>query len=140
MDAMTNHRVANAGSFFVSSWLIGLFVAPSAPDADAPAATVAAHFAQHQTATTVQSLLIHGVAGAALIVLALSLAVSRRARLAGVAAGVVSLFQAAVGVVLAQHVAVAGSASSAATAFHLVNTADTVKLVFARAFILRATR
>src|SRR3954465_6886911 len=93
--AMTNHRVANAGTFFVSSWVLGLFVAPSAPDPDAPAATVAAHFAAHQTATTVQSLLIHGVAGAALIVLALSLAVPRGARAAGLAAGVVSLVQAA---------------------------------------------
>src|SRR4051794_3969069 len=139
MDAMTNHRVANAGSFFVSSWLIGLFVAPSAPDAAAPAATVAAHSAQHQTATTVQSLLIHGVAGVALIVLALSLTVSRRARLAGAAAGVVSLVQATVGVVLSQHIAVAEPATAAA-AFDVVNVADTVKLLFAGAFIWLATR
>src|SRR4051812_16307163 len=102
---MANHRVANAGSFFVSAWLVGLFVAPSAPDPDAPAATVAVHFAGHQTATTVQSLLIHGVAGVALIVLALSLAVPRMARIAGAAAGLVSLVQAATGVWLAQHVA-----------------------------------
>src|SRR3954471_5775650 len=123
---MSNHRVANAGSFFVSAWLAGLFVAPSAPDPDAPPAAVAAHFAAHQTATTVQSLLIHGVAGVALIVLALSLTVSRRARLAGAAAGVVSLVQATVGVVLSQHIAVAEPVTAAA-AFDVANVADTVK-------------
>src|SRR5690349_13375819 len=95
---MSNYRVATAGSWFVCAWLVGLVVAPAAPPADAPAADVAAYFAAHAWSTTLQSVLVHGIAGVALLVIARSLATGRAARLAGTAAAVTSLVQAAVGV------------------------------------------
>jgi len=132
MPALRNHRVAVAGFVYVGAWIAGLSVAPAGPDIDAPAAEVAAHYAEHGVGTALQSLLIHGIAGAALIVLALSLGSRRSVRAAGVAAGVVSLFQAVVGL---------GLANGADPAwFDVLNIADTVKLVFAGAFTWLAAR
>jgi hypothetical protein len=137
---MTNYRVATAGSWFVCAWLVGLLVAPAAPPADAPAAVVAAHFAAHAWSTTFQSVLVHGIAGVALLVIARSLAAGRAARLAGTAAAVTSLVQAAVGVALSQVVAERSSAQSASALFDVINTADTVKLLFLAAFVALASR
>lgn len=124
---MRHHPLFAAGSAFVVAWLTGLFVAPAAPEMDAPAADVTAHYAAHGGATAAQSVLIHGIAGVALIAFALALTDRRPPRLAGVAAGAVSLFQAAVGIDLA--------AGGPAVLFDVLNVADTVKLAFAGAFI-----
>jgi hypothetical protein len=112
----TDRRIANAGRWFVSAWLLGLFVAPSAPAPDAADATIAAHFADHPFATGLQSVLIHGIAGVALIVLALTLRAGRGATLAGVAAGLTSLVQAAVGIATSAFLATHAAAATTATA------------------------
>lgn len=132
MPTLRNHRVAVAGFVYVGAWIAGLSVAPAGPDMDAPAAEIAAHYAEHGAGTALQSLLIHGLAGAALIVLALSLGSRRSMRVAGVAAGVVSLFQAVVGLAL--------SNGADPAWFDVLNIADTVKLVFAGGFIWLAAR
>jgi hypothetical protein len=132
MLVLPNRRVAAAGFTYVGAWLAGLFVAPPAPDMDAPPAQIAAHYAEHGAATALQSLLIHGVAGVALIVLALSLSTRRPVRAAGIAAGAVSLFQAVVGLAL--------SIGADPAWFDFLNLADTVKLAFVGAFIWLAAR
>src|SRR3954447_23872157 len=70
--------LVTAGTVYVLAWVIGLLVAPAAPDAFAPDAVIHAHFAQHGGAALGQALLVHGVAGVALA--GFVLAVARRLR------------------------------------------------------------
>jgi len=94
-----------AGIVYVLAWLIGLFLAPSAPDAFGPAGTINAYFSAHRSAALVQAVFIHGLAGVALLGLTAALwtflaagetAVPRRVMLAaGVVAAAVSFLQVA---------------------------------------------
>ena len=49
------------------AWLIGLFLAPSAPDPFGSAVTINAYFSAHRPAAMIQSVFIHGLAGVALL-------------------------------------------------------------------------
>jgi hypothetical protein len=133
-------RTTVAGFTYVAAWLAGLAVAPAAPAPDAAADTVAAFYAAHRGATTVQSLLVHALAGVALLVFARSLRAGPRATAAGVAAAVVSLAQAAMGVALAQVIAVHGSAGAARAGFVAINLADALKLALVAAFVVLVAR
>lgn len=62
-----------AGIAYVLAWLIGLFLAPSAPDPFGSAGTIDAYFSAHRPAAMIQSVLIHGLAGVALLGLAAAL-------------------------------------------------------------------
>jgi hypothetical protein len=137
---------AIAGAAYVTGWLLGLFTAPSAPSATAPAGAVHAYYLEHGPAILAQSLLVHGIPGIALAVLALSLALATKVPTAlrrvvtgsGAAAGAVSLIQVGLAAI-----AVTGAASNAAATtqglFHALNIADTVKLVVLAAFAAAAT-
>jgi hypothetical protein len=137
---MRPRPITAAGLCFVAAWLAGLAIAPAAPDPDTSAHAIAAFYVEHRGATTAQSLLVHGLAGVALLVFACALGAGRRATAAGAAAAITSLVQAATGVALSQVVAVHGSAQAAKTAFDVVNTADTAKLLCLGAFIALASR
>ena len=52
-----------AGIVYVLAWLIGLFLAPSAPDPFGSAGTINAYFSAHRSAAMIQSVFIHGVLG-----------------------------------------------------------------------------
>ena len=130
--------------------LVGLLVAPSAPSQTDPDITVQAFFEHHHTATLIQALLVHGVAGVAFAGFVVTLAGSRleprfgsaRALLlvAGLAAAAISLIQVVLEVAINRHVAGAGNASTTASLFHAVNIADTVKLTLLGVAIAAATR
>jgi hypothetical protein len=89
----------------VLAWLIGLFLAPSAPDPFGSAVTINAYFSAHRPAAMIQSVFIHGLAGVALLRLTAALwsylaardtAGPRRVMLAaGVLAAAVSFLQVA---------------------------------------------
>ena len=142
--------LAGAGFAYVAAWVVGLLVAPSAPDPDASDATINAFYADHQSATLLQAALVHCVAGLALAALVVALA--RRVApgrrdstrtvflAAGLAAAVVSLVQFGMEVALNRHVAGDGTASMTASLFHAVNIADTVKLVLLGVTVFAATR
>jgi hypothetical protein len=142
--------LAVAGFAYVAAWVVGLLVAPSAPDPDAADATINAFYADHQSATLLQAALVHCFAGLALAALVVALA--RRVApgrrdstrtvflAAGLAAAVVSLVQFGMEVALNRHVAGDGSASTTASLFHAVNIADTVKLVLLGVTVFAATR
>jgi hypothetical protein len=142
--------LAIAGFAYVAAWVVGLFVAPSAPDPDAADATINAFYADHQSATLFQAGLVHCVAGLALASFVVALA--RRVATgrgdgnrtvflaAGLAAAAVSLIQFGMEVALNRHVAGDGSASTTASLSHAVNIADTVKLVLLGVTIFAATR
>ncbi|HVM09304.1 MAG TPA: hypothetical protein VM345_12625 [Acidimicrobiales bacterium] len=55
-----------AGITYVAAWVVGLTAFGAGPPSDATAAEVAEYFANHSISTTIQSLLIHGVAAVAL--------------------------------------------------------------------------
>jgi len=135
-----------AGGGYVLAWVLGLLLGPSAPSPTAPATDIQAFYVDQPGAVVLQSLLVHGLAGIALVGLALGFA---RAlpnwppealwiRLTGLAAGLVSLLQVALALTAA---AIAGSspASTSRALFSAVNYADTVKLILLASFAVTVT-
>jgi hypothetical protein len=135
-----------AGSVYVLAWVLGLVLGPAAPDPGARAADIQAFYADHGAPVVVQSLLVHGVAGIALALLAFGFAralstwppEARWIRLTGLSAAATSLLQ----VLLAlTAVAVADTAAASTTKalFSAVNYADTVKLLLIASFAVTVT-
>src|SRR4051812_42349103 len=130
-----------AGAVYVAAWICGLLVLPSAPSATGAAEVLHGFYAAHAPAIVVQALLVHGLAGVALAVLAPTLPGAARVggrvavavRVSGWAAAAVSLGQ--VALTLA---AVLGSADAAPATtralVHAVDLADAVKLVLLAGF------
>ena len=134
-----------AGIAYVLAWLIGLFLAPSAPDAFGSAGTINAYFSAHRSAALIQSVFVHGLAGVALLGLTAALwsylaagdtAVPRKVMLAaGVLAAAVSYLQVAFMIAIYVHVGQHGSADGTRTLFNAINKADTVKLILLAVFV-----
>jgi hypothetical protein len=135
-------RRTGPGVAYVLAWLAGLLVSPPSPAADAPAQDVGRFFAAHHDTALLQSLLVHGIAGIALLAFAAALArrlqaAGRPARLlaaAGAAAALVSVVQAGLGIALA---AAASDGQIARTdhLFDAINYADSVKLFLLGALV-----
>jgi hypothetical protein len=138
-----------AGIIYVLAWLIGLFLAPSAPDAFGSAGTINGYFAAHRSAALVQSVFVHGLAGVALLGLTAALwnylaagdtARPRKVMLAaGVLAAAVSFLQVAFMIGIYVHVGQHGSANGTRTLFNAINKADTVKLILLAVFVAAAS-
>jgi hypothetical protein len=136
----THRWAAAAGFAYVAAWLIGLLAAPSGPSLTASPQSIQAYFATNHSAFLTQSILVHGVAGAALIALAVLLAVSFRERArasarlnkavmgAGLAAGAVSFVQVGFAVALNLHLASGGRVTTTSALFDAINKADSIKL------------
>ena len=134
-----------AGIVYVLAWLIGLFLAPSAPEPFGSAGTINAYFTAHRPAAMIQSLFIHGLAGVALLGLTAALwtylnagdtAVPRKLMLAaGVLAAAVSFLQVAFMIGIYVHVGQHGSAGGTRTLFNAINKADTIKLILLAVFV-----
>ena len=134
-----------AGIVYVLAWLIGLFLAPSAPDPFGSAGTIDAYFSAHRSAAMIQSVFVHGLAGVALLGLTAALwsylaagdtTVPRRLMLvAGVLAAVVSFLQVGFMIGIYVHVGQHGSADGTRTLFNAINKADTVKLILLAVFV-----
>jgi hypothetical protein len=142
----TGRRVSVAGAVYVTAWVVGLLTAPATPSATAPDGTIHGYYLEHGPAISFQSFLIHGLAGAALLVLAWTLpsatgASGRRRRTVaalGSGAAVVSFLQVAVAVVAvtgAEH----DSAATSARLLDAINVADSLKLVLLAGFAAAAT-
>jgi hypothetical protein len=128
---------AIAAAVYVAAWLVGLVIAPKAPANTDSAVKVHDYYLAHGSASLVQSLLIHGLAGIALIVLATTtyrVFGKTTARVAGIAAAVVSFVQVGLAVAATHHVA-GTAADTSRNLFHAINLADTVKLVFLAGFV-----
>ncbi len=129
-----------AGAAYVGGWLAGLVAAPTSPRTDA--AAVHAHYVAHGPALAVQALLVHGLAGVALAVLALALPraiglAGRPAalvRASGLGAAGVSLLQTGLTLVALARAASDDPAATLALV-HAVDVADTVKLVLLAVFV-----
>ena len=130
-------RVARvAASTYVVAWAVGLAIAPAGPDPlTATPAELHAHAAGHTLGLAAQSMLIHGVAGVALLTVALLLPgrlgndrTARLARASGIVAATASFVQ--TGLMLA---IVAGvprdAAATVAGRFAAIDWVDSVKLL-----------
>ncbi len=139
------HAYQWSGLVYVAAWLIGLALASSGPAPFDPAAEVHEYFIDHRSVALVQSLLVHGVAGVALIAFAVALSrhlafepLHLRGNLVVVsatAAAVVSFVQVGLMVALYSHVGGNGSAGGARSLFNAINKADTLKLVLLAVFV-----
>jgi hypothetical protein len=126
-----------AGFTYVGAWVVGLTAFGVGPAADATDAEIATYFADHRLMTTIQSLLVHGVAAGALLVVLLAVrrhvADARLAHAAGLTAVGLSLLQCAL------DVARSGFSHGQATVqlLHLVDRLDGGKM-FAFAVMIAA--
>jgi len=137
--------LAWAGITYAAVWLIGLFLAPSAPDPFGSAGTINAYFSAHRPAAMIQSVFIHGLAAVALLGLTAVLwsylaagdtAAPRRLMLvAGVLAAVVSFLQVGFMIGIYVHVGQHGGADGTRALFDAINKADTVKLILLAVFV-----
>src|SRR3954464_4760592 len=135
-----------AGAVYVVSWVLGLLVGPSAPSVGAPAGEIRDFYVGHTGGIVVQSLLVHGLAGIALAVLALGFAralsaegpSARWVRGTGLAAALVSLLQVVLALI-ACSVAETAPPSTSAALFTAVNDADTAKLLLLASFAATMT-
>jgi hypothetical protein len=113
---------AAAGWTFVAVWIAGLTAFPAGPPIDAAAGEAAGFYADHGAATALQSVLVHGLAPIALVVVLFALPVTGAARqvlrAAGIAGVGLSFLQLGLGL---GRSAVAGTAS-ASTVDSLVET------------------
>jgi hypothetical protein len=114
-----------AGTVYVLAWVLGLVLGPTAPSPTAPATDIQAFYVEQAGGVVLQSLLVHGVAGIALVLLALGFAralptwpaEARWIRITGLAA----------------------AASTSKALFSAVNYADTVKLILLASFAITVT-
>jgi hypothetical protein len=147
-----------AAAIYVMAWVVGLVLAPTGPGPTDAASKVHAYYVDHGRVVVAQSLLIHGLAGVCLLLLAwtlpLGLNPAGRAsrdgghpspvrqtwwvRLNGCSAAVVSLVQ----VGLAVTAVLRADADNAATSHEWlwgINHLDTLKLVLVAAFVAGVT-
>jgi hypothetical protein len=136
-----------AGAVYIAAWISGLLLVSSAPASTGPAGDLHDFYVWHGPAIVVQALLVHGLAGIALAVLAATLPVAAGAapgrrlavRLWGWSAAAVSFVQVALTVVAVLGAGVA-AAETTRTLVHAVDIADAVKLVLLAGFVTTATR
>jgi hypothetical protein len=135
-----------AGGVYVLAWVLGLLLGPSAPAPTAQAVDIRAFYVVHAGGVVLQSLLVHGLAGIALALLALGFvralpvqpAEARWIRTTGLVAAGVSFAQVVLALIA---VAVAGgaAASTSRVLFSAINYADTVKLILLASFAITVT-
>ena len=135
-----------AGSVYVASWLVGLVVAPVGPAHDATPRVIHEFVGTNSAVLLLQSVLVHGIAGVALGLVALgvgSVVAAGRARAvavgAGVAAAIASLVQ--TGLAVAEVRSAAGTdLARTASWLQAVNDVDVVKLALLAVFAVALGR
>ena len=135
-----------AGLTYVGAWVVGLTAFGVGPASNASDTEIARYFAEHRALSTVQSLLIHGLAAIALLgVLVAVQRVGRSTRIAyraGLTAIGLSLLQC----VLDMYRSVASTGSTTATLVHTIDRIDGFKMlalavmIAASVNIFRSTR
>lgn len=142
----TGRRLSVAGATYVAAWVAGLLTGPTTPAAAGPDSAIHEYYLQQGPAIVLQSSLIHGLAGAALLALAWTIPAATLASaplrlwvtFLGSAAALVSCLQVAfavAGVSGAPHEAAATSAAL----LDAINVADTAKLALLAGFAAAAS-
>lgn len=143
----TRRWSVGAAIIYVLAWLTGLLAAPAAPGSAADANQIHAHYLEHGAQVLTQALLVHGVAGLALAVMALGIirlsrapkALRAGAAASGLGAAAVSLAQVGIAVAATRGASTSTGQQSLAL-FHALNYADSIKIVLLAVFVLTATR
>jgi hypothetical protein len=132
--------IAISGLVFVAAWIVGLVVT-APPAATAPTATVIAYYQAHREIAMLQTYLISGLTGAALLVFTAALCSALRqvegksSTLsnilfgAGMVVASLSFLEALFAQVLANHIAATGDAAVIRTLMELNGEIDTYKLL-----------
>jgi Domain of unknown function (DUF4386) len=137
-----------AGTTFVSAWIVGLVLANGGPDPSDSASKVAAYYDKHEVKSIVATLLIDGLAGLAILAIAYCLwrylagqerRLHRAILVAGIGAGLASLAQMVVGVLMSYRAAHGSSAGHVKTLFKVLNNGDTVKIALLAIVIAAAS-
>lgn len=132
------------GVVYILSWIVGLVVASGGPKQDDPATKIASYFARHEHTAMLGHLLVDGVAGLALVGLAVVIlrfvaaGDARMAKLAffsALAAAATSLVQFVLGMTFTYDAAHGGNVKTVRDLFVALNDADTAKIVFLGAMI-----
>ena len=142
----TGRRLSVAGATYVAAWIVGLLTGPTTPSATGSDSTIHLYYLHEGPAIIMQSSLIHGLAGAALLTMAWTIPAAtlastrlrRAVKVLGSAAALVSFLQVAfavAGVSGAPHDRDVTSASL----LDAINAADTVKLMLLAGFTATAT-
>jgi Domain of unknown function (DUF4386) len=133
-----------AGTTYILAWIIGLVIAAGGPKPDDPAAKVAAYFAGHEHRAMLGHLFVDGIAGIALIGIAMLILrflrpsderMAKAGFYSALAAAALSLGQFVVGVTFTYDAAHSGSAKTVRDLFVTLNNLDTVKILFLAAMI-----
>lgn len=118
-----------ASATYVGVWLVGLAGFGPGPASDASAAEVSQYVAEHRSGTAAQSLLIHGVAAVALLVVLVALrragASNRVAHAAGITGAGISLVQ----LVLDLWRSVLSSGTTTSTLVGTIDRVDGIKML-----------
>jgi hypothetical protein len=134
-----------AGVVYILAWILGLIVSSGGPKPDDPATKVASYFAGHEHRAIVGHLLVDGIAGLALIVIAVVVRNFVRSKdvqmaelgfYAALSAAAISLLQFVLPMTFTYDAAHNGSVKTVRDLFVALNNADTVKIVFLALMIL----
>lgn len=137
-----------AGTTFVGAWIVGLILANGGPDPSDSASTIAAYYDSHEVKSIIATLLIDGVAGLAILAIAYCLwrylgeeqnELRQAVLWAGIGAGLASLVQMVVGVLMSYRAANGSSDEHVKTLFKVLNNGDTVKIILLAIMIAAAS-
>ena len=136
------------GAGYSLTWIVGLSIWPTNLSVRSSGAQILAAFAGHRAVAAVQYLLTEGLPALGLLAMAGLLAGLTRRRVsagrarsvfaAGALAGLISLVQTGIGLVLSLSAAPAGQVSTAHTLFEALNRLDGAKMLLIAAFALAA--
>ena len=133
-----------SGVTYILAWIIGLVLASSGPKPDDPATKVASYFARHEHTAMFGHLFVDGIAGIALIGMAVVILrflrpsderMAKTGFYSAIAAAAVSLAQFVVGMTFTYDAAHNGTAKTVRDLFVTLNNLDTVKIIFLAAMI-----
>lgn len=128
-----------SGVTYILAWIIGLVLAASGPKPNDSAARVTSYFARHEHTAMFGHLFVDGIAGLALIGIAVVIRRFFQAKdsqmaslgfYAALAAAATSLMQFVLGVTFTYDAAHGGNPKTVRDLFVALNNADTVKIVF----------
>jgi hypothetical protein len=129
-----------AGLTYVGAWVLGLVAFGFGPAADASDADIARYLADHRTMSTIQSLLIHGVAAVALLGVMIAVRSNGRLNRWAWRAALVAVGVSLVQCVLDVHRSALATGSTIADLTHIINRIDGIKMIALAVMIAASIR
>jgi hypothetical protein len=118
-----------AGFTYVGAWVVGLTAFGVGPAADATDPEIARYFADHRVLSAIQSLLVHGVAAVALLVMLTIVTRSGRSSTLAYRAGLAGVGLSLVQCGLDVYRSLVSTGSTTATLVHTIDRIDGIKML-----------